>query len=812
MIVSGFVPTVFVGNCLCQFYIRCEHLGLARKVFERMPERDVVSWNAMVHGYAVFGDMGIAQNYFDSMPNRDTVSWNSLSSGYLNNGEFLKPIELFVEMRRLSVGVDGTTLAVVLKACATLEEYCMGRQLHAFSVLIGVENDMVTGSAFVDMYAKCKKLDDSLGYFHEMPERNWVSWSAVIAGCTQNDHLIEGLELFKEMQNKGIGANQSTFASVFRSCAGLSALRLGVQLHGHAIKSRFEKDVIVGTATLDMYAKCGSVADARKLFDLLPKHNLQSFNALIVGCARSDQGSEALQLFQILHKSVLGFDEISLSGAFRACAAIRGYLDGLQIHGLTSKSVFKSSICVANAIVDMYGKCGAVTEASRTFYEMDRIDAVSWNAIIAAKEQNRNEREALSLFGLMLHSGMEPDEFTYGSALKACSTCQVPSYGRQIHGRIIKSGIILISFVGSALIDMYCKCGMMEDAGRLHEGMGLQTMVSWNSMISGFSLQKESEDAQKLFSQMLKMGMQPDNFTYATVLDTCANLATIGLGKQIHAQIVKLELQSDEFISSTLIDMYSKCGNMQDSRLMFEKALKKDFVTWNTMICGYANYGPGEEAIRTFEYMVQKNVMPNHATFVSVLRACAHMGLVKEGYHYFDMMKKDYALDPQLEHYSCMVDIMGRSGQVTEALKLINEMPFQADAIIWRTLLSICKIQGNVEVAEKAADSLLQLDPRDSSAYILLSNTCADAGMWNKVSSIWKILRENKLKKEPGCSWIEVKDEVHTFLVGEKAHPRWEEMYESLTLLVTEMQWAGHVPDSAIVFEELLDDNYYSWI
>ncbi|GKU97454.1 hypothetical protein SLEP1_g10597 [Rubroshorea leprosula] len=807
VIVSGFVPTTFVSNCLVQVYAKCGDMGYACKVFDKMPQRDVVSWNTMIFGYAACGKMGIAREYFDAMPERDVISWNSLLSGCLQNGECLKSIEVFVEMGRLGAVFDQRTFAVVLKACVGLEDYDVGIQVHGYVIRVGFETNVVTGSALVDMYAKCKKLYDSLRLFHGMPEKNWISWSAVIAGCVQNDQFIKGLELFKEMLKEGIGVSQSIYASIFRSCAGLSAFRLGSQLHGHALKTDFGSDAIVGTATLDMYSKCGSMHDAQKVFNLLPIHNLQSFNAIIIGYTQNDQGFQALHLFRLLQKSALGFDEISLSGAFSACAMIKGYNEGLQVHSLAVKSTLESNICVSNAMVDMYGKCGALAEACQVFYKMERRDAVSWNAIIAAYEQSGHEEETLSHFVSMLRSGMEPDDFTYGSVLKACAGWQALNHGMEIHNRIIKSGMGLDWFVGTALIDMHCKCGMVEEAQKIHERIQQETVVSWNAMISGFLLRKRSEDAQRYFSWMLEVGVNPDNFTYATVLDTCANLATVGLGKQIHAHIIKLELQSDVYVSSTLVDMYSKCGNMLDARLMFDKAPKRDFVTWNAMICGYANHGLGEEALEIFEDMILENVLPNHATFVSVLRACAHIGLVEKGFHYFNKMSNDYGLDPQLEHYSCMVDIMGRAGQVTEALKLISEMPFQADAVIWRTLLSICKIQGNVEVAEKAASSLLQLEPQDSSAYILLSNIYAEAGMWNKVSDVRKIMRYNKLKKEPGCSWIEIKDEVHTFLVGDKAHPRCDEMYNTLCILVDEMKWAGYVPGSEFLLEEEADEN-----
>lgn len=809
MIISGFKPTVFVTNCLIQVYVKCCSLDYAAKVFDGMSEavRDAVSWNTMIFGYFGCGKMELAQSFFDNMPLRDVVSWNSMISGYLQNSAHQKFVDVLVQMRSKGVAFDRNTFAIVLKACFIMEDFGLGPQIHSLVVKTGFDIDVVTGSALLDMYAKCKKLDCSVQVFSELPEKNWVCWSALIAGCVQNDELVEGLEMFKKMQNAAIGVSQSIYASIFRSCAGLCAYSLGTQLHGHALKAGFGYDVIVGTATLDMYAKCDNMTDARKLFNSLPNHNLQSFNATIVGYVRNGQGSEALWLFLLLMRSDLGFDEISLSGAIGACAEIKGHFEGIQLHGLAVKSNMSSNLCIFNAILDMYGKCRDLNKASFIFNEMVIRDAVSWNAIIAAHEQNENKDATLQLFVSMLNSRMEPDQFTYGSVLKACAGQQALDHGMEIHSRIIKSRMGMDSFVGGALVDMYCKCGMMEEAEKIHYRADEQTMTSWNSIISGFSQQNQSEDAQRFFSQMLEMGVMPDNFTYATVLDSCANLATGGLGMQIHAQIIKEEMQSDAYICSTLVDMYSKCGHMQDSRLMFEKAPKQDPVTWNAMICAYAYHGLGEDALEVFEKMQLQNVKPTRATFVSVLRACAHMGHVEQGLHYFHKMQRGYGLSPQLEHYSCMVDIIGRSGQISEALKLIQEMPFEADAVIWRTLLSICKLHGDVEVAEKATKSILQLDPEDSSAYVLLSNIYADSGMWDEMSKMRRTMKCYKLKKEPGCSWIEVKDGVHPFLVGDKAHPRCEEIYENLALLIGEMKWAGYKP--LIHFDEEMEEEDY---
>ncbi|CAN6922671.1 hypothetical protein Bca4012_091555 [Brassica carinata] len=823
MILSGFRPTTFVLNCLLQVYTNSKDLLSASKLFDKMPLRDVVSWNTMINCYAKSKDMVKASSFFNTMPERDVVSWNSMLSGYLQNGESFKSVEIFVEMGRGGVGFDCRTFAVILKACSCLEDSSLGMQIHGVVVRVGCDADVVAASALLDMYAKCKRFDESVRVFRGIPVKNSVSWSAVIAGCVQNNLLSLALMFFKEMQKVGGGVSQSIYASVLRSCAALSELRLGGQLHAHALKSDFAGDGIVRTATLDMYAKCDNMQDAQVLFDKSENLNRQSYNAMITGYSQEEHGFKALLVFHRLMLSGLGFDEISLSGVFRACALVKGLSEGLQLYGLAVKSSLSLDVCVANAAIDMYGKCQALSEAFRVFDEMRRRDAVSWNAIIAAHEQNGRGYETLSLFVSMLRSGIEPDEFTFGSVLKACAG----GNGMEIHSNVVKLGMASNSSVGCSLIDMYSKCGMIEEAEKIHSRLFLgdnvpgevekmhnkrlqELCVSWNSIISGYVTKEQSEDAQMLFTRMMEMGVTPDKFTYATVLDTCANLASSGLGKQIHAQVIKKELQSDVYVCSTLVDMYSKCGDLHDSRLMFEKAQKRDFVTWNAMISGYAHHGKGEEAIKLFERMLFENIKPNHITFISILRACAHMGLVERGLEYFYMMKTEYGLDPQLPHYSNMVDILGKSGKVEKALKLIREMPFEGDDVIWRTLLGVCAIhRNNVEIAEEATAALLRLDPQDSSAYTLLSNVYADAGMWEKVSDLRRSMRSFKLKKEPGCSWVELKDELHVFFIADKAHPRWEEIYEEIGLIYGEMK---SFDDSCLVPEvEVQDQDQDQW-
>ncbi|CAA7407756.1 unnamed protein product [Spirodela intermedia] len=799
MIISGFLPTFFVANCLLHMYVRCSRLDLAHHLFDHLPHRDTVTWNILLAGHAHAGAVAAARALFSAMPSRDAVSWNSLISGYSLAGDHHQSLALFSEMRRSgTVGMDRTTVAIVLKSCSAQQHSELGSQLHALAVRAGFDCDVMAGTAIADLYAKCGLLGDSLRLFHGLPEKSPVSWSTAIAACVLNGRLTDSLQIFKRMLRGGLPACQSAYASTFRACAAVPDARSGEQLHAHALKCDFSGDAIVGTAILDMYAKSGELEEAKRAFRLLPERGLQSWNAMVVGLGQSSEHHHSLELFRQMKRTGFGGDEVTFSGVLRACAGAGSAAEGAQVHGLAIKGGLHSDVCVANATADMYGKCGMLEEAYALFDEMPKRDAVSWNAIIAALEQNGRYEEALSHYNQMLRHGFFPDEFTFGSALKACASLQSLHGGEKIHGRVVKAGRGLDPFLGSALVDMYCKCGLLEEALQLHDRLEEQTNVSWNAVISGFSLQRRTEEAQMLFSSMLDLGLKPDSFTYATVLDICANLAIAGLGKQVHGQIAKRRLERDLFVSSTVVDMYSKCGNMEDSLRMFEELQERDVVAWNAMIGGYSQHGLGEEALRIFARMRAEKVNPNQATFVAVLRACAHIGSLEEGMTHFSSMSRDFGVDPQLEHYSCMVDLLGRSGRPREAMELILGMPFEADAVIWRTLLSVCRARGYLEMAEVAAGEVLRLEPEDSAAYVLLSGAYAEAGRWDEVSRLRRTMRERRMKKEPGCSWIEVEGVVRMFLAGDEGRLACRAMCDALDALAGEMKRSGYVPSFSL--------------
>lgn len=379
--------------------------------------------------------------------------------------------------------------------------------------------------------------------------------------------------------------------------------------------------------------------------------------------------------------------------------------------------------------------------------------------------------EALKLFSQMQITCLKPDNVTIVSILSACTYQRVIEQGKQVHAHILKTGLEIDVSVGTALLTMYAECRSTDDAQKVFSKLHLRDFVSWSAMIAGYAQQGFGEESLKLFCQMQQAGMKPNQFIFASVLMACASLASLEQGTSIHGQIIKFGLLLDVFIGSALIDMYSKCGTIEYAKLVFDKMSQVDIVLWNSMIAGYCHHGHGSEALQLFKQMQHDSIQPDHITFVGVLSACSHVGLVDDGCYYFDSMSREHGITPRMEHYACMVDLFGRAGLLNEAVNFIKIMPFRPGTVVFRTLLGACRTYGNIELGKHAAECLLENNPEDVATYVLLSNIYAAAGSWDEAVKVRRTMKDKGLIKDPGSSWIEVKNRVHVFVAGDTSHP-----------------------------------------
>eukprot|EP01018_Ginkgo_biloba_P003212 Gb_06361 [translate_table: standard] len=509
---------------------------------------------------------------------------------------------------------------------------------------------------------------------------------------------------------------------------------------------------------------------------------------------------EALHILRVMDKHV---DTSTYVFLLQVCIQKKALSEGKFIHAHMNEKGFGPGRFLQNKLMNMYVKCGNLEEARRVFDRMHKRDVFSWTVMISAYSGHGFYEEALTLFRQMQRTGTQPNQLTFASVLPACANLAALEQGMEIHDDIIRNGFQSNVILESALVDMYAKCGNINKARHVFDKMLQRNVVCWNTMIAAYTRHGFSQEALTLFHQMQRTGIQPDQFTFASVLPACANLGALEQGMDIHEQIIKGGFQSNVFVENALVDMYAKCGSIENARNLFDKMLKRDTVSWNAMIGGYAMHGYAKEALSLFEQMQSSGISPNHVTLVCILSACCHAGLVKEGWQYFKCMSEYYHIIPAMKHYVCMVDLLGRAGCLDEAQDFISKMPIKPDATVWRSLLGACRIHNNVELGEQVAEHLFELDPTNVGPYVLLSNIYAAAGRWDDSENVRRLMKDRKLKKQPGCSWIEVSKQVHSFLVGDRTHPQSQKIYAKLERLSRQMKEAGYLPDTRFVLHDV---------
>ncbi|KAL4200643.1 hypothetical protein AMTRI_Chr02g254640 [Amborella trichopoda] len=448
--------------------------------------------------------------------------------------------------------------------------------------------------------------------------------------------------------------------------------------------------------------------------------------------------------------------------------------------------------------------------ALNIFSHIQFPNAFTWNTMIKGFSDQEQAQKSIDFFHQMVNDGIAPDTHTYPFSLKACAMLNSLRESEKIHCNALKDGFGSLVFVQNALIHAYSACGEPERAHQLFTEMPLKNLVSWNSIINGFAINGRPNEALTLFDRMRgghvgpgPMGLEPDGFTIVSLLSACAELGALNLGQRVHNYAIKLGLNFNTHVLNSLIDFYSKSGVIFGAREVFDDMVERTVVSWTAMICGLAAHGLAIEALALFRGLERERVRPSEITFVGVLYACSHAGLVDQGFKYFKSMRDNYAIEPKIEHYGCMVDLLGRAGLVREAHEFMREMPIEPNAVIWRTLLGACAINGHVELGELARAQLGRLEPRHSGDYVLLSNLYASDGRWSDAQRERSMMVREKVKKTPGYSLIEHNNKVHEFIRGDRTHPQSREIYEMLREIAEKLRFHGHVPVTSNVFADI---------
>ncbi|KDP27367.1 hypothetical protein JCGZ_20191 [Jatropha curcas] len=636
--------------------------------------------------------------------------------------------------------------------------------------------NIISYTAMLTAYAKNDQIAKAQKLFGEMPERSTASYNAMITAYIRDNNCMvdEAFKLFSQMEKKNAvsyGAMITGFlmAGMFDRAQALygempvkwrdpvcsNAMISGLLKAGRleeaiqVFEFMEERDVVSWSSMIDGYCKKGRIVEAKGLFDRMQVRNVITWTAMIDGYMNAGCFDDGFSLFSNMRREgAVEVNPTALTIMFEACGHFGRYSEGIQVHGLLLHMGFEFDIFLGNSIITMYCRFGCMDEANQIFQMMSKRNVVCWNSLIAGYTQHDEMEEAYKLFEKM------PEK-------------DVISWTTMVAGFSAK--------------------GKIQKAIQLFKMMPEKDDVAWTAMISGFVSNGEYEEAFRWFTEMLKKAVKPNSPTLSSMLSASAGLATLNQGLQIHAHVVKMDLQCDLSIQNSLVSMYSKCGNVAEACRMFESINAPNIISFNSMITGFSQNGHGEEALNLFSKMQKTSLQPNEITFLGILSGCTHAGLVEEGREYFSLMKSIYNIEPGVDHYACMVDLLGRAGFLDEAMDLIHSMPFEPHDGVWGALLGASRIHLRLDLAKLAAQHLIKMVPDSATSYIVLSDLYNTVGEKKDGYRVRMMKKSKRIKKSPGCSWIIMKDNVHLFLAGDTSHMDWEEIKLTLCTITREM-------------------------
>ncbi|KAI5660542.1 hypothetical protein M9H77_29335 [Catharanthus roseus] len=685
--------------------------------------------------------------------------------------------------------IDEETFVSLIRVCEfrrALDEGCF---IYQYVLNLTTQLSLRLGNALLSMFVRLGNLADAWYVFGKMEERDVFSWNILIGGYAKNGYFDEAMDLYHKMLWVGVRPDVYTFPCVLRTCGGTEDIRRGREIHVHVVRFGFESDVDVVNALITMYVKCGDLGCARKLFDGMPRRDRISWNAMISGYFENGGFLEGLRLFLLMQEFCIQPDLMTMTSVISACEVLGDVRLGKALHGYVARAEFGRDVSVDNILIQMYSSVGSWEEAEKVFNRIESKDVVSWTAMISGYEKNGLPEMSVKTYEMMEANDIMPDEITIASVLSACASLSLFELGTKLHELAKRTGLISYIIVANTLIDFYSKCKCIDKALDIFYQIPDKNVISWTSIILGLRINNRSFEALIFFRQM-KVNLNPNDVTLVSVLGACGRIGALMCGKEIHAHVLRNRLAFDGFLPNALLDMYVRCGRMGPAWNQFNTQ-KQDVASWNVLLTGYAQEGHGALAVELFSRMMISGVEPDEITFISLLRACSRSGMVPEGLKYFDDMKNKHCIVPNLKHYACMVDLLGRAGKLDDAFEFIQKMPVEPDTAIWGALLNSCRIHRRVDLGEVAAKHIIEMDKESMGYYILLCNFYSDSGKWDEIARLRRIMREKGLTVDPGCSWVEVKGKVHAFLTGDNFHPQIKEINAVLEGFYGKMKEAG---------------------
>lgn len=801
-------------------------------------ESHVLVGSSLITMYAKSRSLEDAKHVFYQLSRSGVGEWNSMLAAYTTLGQMQDSLQLFEEMQEGGISPNEQTFVTVLQACGMLAEkdkddsasaqrnkfdaLGKGRILHTGAWRKGFNSTVLVGNSLISMYGRCGSSLDARNVFDKLFQHDAVSWNAMLTTYVKQGEAVKALQMYEQMSVQGWSPDLRTFVSVLQACSVLADKEDSVHIDGVSVKVRAMEmgkaihavigrrdsklDIFLGSALVSMYGKCGSFVDSELVFGELLHQNVVTWNAMLAAYVQLGQAEKAMMLYtQMLRK---GFcpTERTFVLVLQACAYAAQKQTDLGVGGLVATNIsFEDDIfthanaqgstsevnaSVSSTLIDMYRKSESSTDAQNALNGVCEQSEAPSTAMLPAYAEHSQVSNVLQMY---CHSSQtRPVVQSFPGTFLACVTpvekgdgvvqggyAQVKSLGmiRTIHLDALRKGYNSDPFIASTLINAYRKCGSIYDAQMVFDGLSGGNVVTWTAMLVALVQEDQSEKAMQLYRKMQVEGVEPDNVTIVCILQACGKTGSLDLCRQVHHTVASSNTNLSPLLANTLIHAYGRCASMADAQIVFESLPQPDVMSWTALIAGYARQGNVAACLHMYQEMQRMGTKPDGVTFLSILAACCHAGLVARGVEYFDSMNRDYDITPNIEHYSSMVDLLGRAGDFTRVEHLLSTMPMKPNLAIWSSLLGACRKHGKIALGEQAFDGAVSLEPKHASAYVLMSNIYSDAGLWHLANEVKEMRHKERAWKEPGQTWIQYEDSIHTFVVGDRNIPQHQFMH-----------------------------------
>jgi pentatricopeptide repeat protein len=719
---------------------------------------DVALGSKILGSYAHLGALPDSRLVFQRTVNDDLALWNSAMVDYFRAGYLEEVIALYRRLKLHRISLDGKTITFGLKSCTELRNLFLGQGLHVDSLKLGLSADKFVGSSLIGLYSKLGKMDDSHKVFEDISDKDIVAYTSMISGYSDvvDSTAWNAFEIAGDMIRNGLEVNRVTLVSLLQVAGNLEAIREGKSVHCYSIRRGIGvSDEVLETSLVDMYARC----EAYDLASALLKNSngsVASWNAVLSGLIRTQQSWDAIQHFSVmLHDHKVTPDSVTFASVLSACAELcySGY--AASIHAYLMKRTIPMDLVLTTALIEVYSKCKRVARSRHLFDQLTVKDTVSYNAMLYGYLQNGMADEATALLNHMMKECMAPNSATVLCLVAAFADQRDLVRGMWIHGVAIRHGFSSDMGIANQILHMYSICREIVAAKIVFDSLEKRNLVSWTAMMKGFLSLGQGDEVVRLYQLMQQHGEKPDSITLTYAVQAVSQLGHLKGVKQIHCFVYHAFIEKDAIIANSLITAYAKCGRLDLSEALFYSLEHKNLDSWNTMISAYGMHGYYIKVLEMFKKMVEKKIKPDELTFSSVLSACSHAGLVKEGSSIFQSMTSVYSVHPQEEHYGCIVDLLGRAGHLEEGYKFLKLSLLTDKSSIYLALLSACRTHGNTLLGHIISKEILEHGPQNPGTYALISDVYAQEGQWNESANLRASTNGSGLKKLPGSSLME---------------------------------------------------------